>query len=160
MNLRRSGLVVSAVVAALLAYAPAAWGTAYFGYMSAWEDGQKLAESSGGSIYYEGSGVGRTVTTKITFRDLVADGDGAYGEADEQAWDQVTAPRCCTYYTWAWIHVDQTDRYSKAYGWRTSYMRQSDRDVLYWRVKAKVCVDQNLEPDACGHTSDPAYRQP
>lgn len=111
-----------------------------------------MAESSGGIVYYEGSGNGRTISTKIRFRDLQADGDGAYGEARQQRWERVTAPRCCSYYTWLSTNRDQTNRYSKAYGWRTSYLRESDSNVSRWRVNAKVCVDQNNEPDACDST--------
>jgi hypothetical protein len=157
---RRVLLFVAAFGAAAFAVIPAAHATAYFGQLDAYEDGIHLATSSGGSVYYEGTGTGRTIAQRITFRDVAYDGNETYGEALQQAWDKITAPRCCTYYTWAWTHTDQTNRYGADYGWRTSYLRQSDPDVLYWRVESKVCVDQPLEPDACGHTSNPTFRQP
>lgn len=146
---KKVGITLAAFGAAAVATAPAAHATAYFGSLHAYEGSQEVAESSGGSIYYEGTGNGRTITENIRFRDVRADGDGAYGVAVQQAWDKITAPRCCTYYTWAWTNEDQTDRYGTAYGWRTSYLRESDANVSRWRVNAKVCEDQNNEPDAC-----------
>jgi hypothetical protein len=153
---RRIGLVGSALLAAGLLAMPAAQA-ATFGALHANEDGQELARSSGGSIYYEGAGFGRTVTERIRFLDTRADGDGAYGVARQQAWDKVTAPRCCTYYTWAWGNEDQTNRYGSDYGWRISYLRESDSHIARWRVSARVCVDQSWEPDACGTAG---YREP
>lgn len=159
-TVRRLLLCLVAFGAAAFAVIPAAQATAYFGQLDAYEDGVHLATSSGGSVYYEGTGTGRTIAERITFRDLARDDDGAYGESYQQAWDKVTAPRCCTYHTWAWTHTDQTNRYGTIDGWHTGYLRQSDPEVRYWRVESKVCVDQRWEPDACGHTSDPTFRQP
>jgi hypothetical protein len=118
-----------------------------FGYLSASEGGVKLAESSGGNVYNESGGI----TEKITFRDLKADGDGAYGEADHWAYQYGCNPGTNICY-WAWraIYVDQTDRYGTAYGWRTSYLHEEGHGAADWKTKPKVCVDQAWEPDACG----------
>ena len=61
----------------VLGYPVSAWAAVSFGPVGAYEDGVRLAETSGGSVYNESGGI----TEKIRFRDLKADGDGAYGVA-------------------------------------------------------------------------------
>lgn len=147
---RRFILIFSSFLAASAIAMPAAYATAYFGQLTAWENGVRVAEASGGSIYYESGGV----TERIRFRDLQPDGDGTYGQADHQPWSLICPPNYpgC-YYTWVGIQQDQTDRYSYAYGWRISYMHEESPDVERWRTRASVCVDQGFEPDACDRTS-------
>ena len=125
--------------------------------LHAYEGSQEVAESSGGTVYYEGTGNGRTITENIRFRDVRADGvteptgwpSSRHGTRSPRPDAAPTTP--------GWTNEDQTDRYGTAYGWRTSYLRESDANVSRWRVNAKVCADQNNEPDACDSSG---YREP
>lgn len=110
----------------------------------------RLAETSGGSVYNESGGI----TEKIRFRDLKADGDGAYGVARHQAYQYACNPGTNICY-WAWraVYEDQTSRYSKSYGWRTSYLHEEGHKASDWRTRPGICVDQSWEPDACGWKS-------
>lgn len=151
MNAKKRSLRVPRTTALLLAlglmvgFPTASWAIS-FGYMSAYEDGYLLAESSGGDVYNDGAGI-----TEIRFRDYRADGDGAYGVAVHQAYTYACNPgtQIC-YYAWRGIYEDQTVRYGTADGWRIAYLHEEGHGAADWRTAPKVCVDQNNEPDACG----------
>lgn len=138
----------------LLSISPVS-ATTYYGYLSAHEDGNLLAEASGGDIHYNGS---HGPTMDMRFRDRRADGDGAYERADFQAWDQLCPPRNICYYTWAWVREKQTDRYGTASGWLSTYVGTTEEGISRWRGRPFICVDQSWEPDACGKTDN--YLEP
>lgn len=152
MNARKKSIraprttALGLAVGLMIGVPTASWAVS-FGYMSAYEDGYLLAESSGGDVYNSGSGI----TEKIRFRDVRADSDGAYGVALHQGYQYGCNPgtQIC-YYTWRATYEDQTSRYGTASGWLTSYMSESGHGAADWRTAPKVCVDQNNEPDACG----------
>jgi hypothetical protein len=137
------------VLTVALGFPAAGWAVS-FGSMGAYEDGVRLAEASGGDVYNASGGI----TEKIRFRDLKADGDGAYGVARHQAYQYACNPGTNICY-WAWraVYEDQTDRYGTAYGWRTSYLHEEGHNAADWRTQAGICVDQSWEPDACGWKS-------
>lgn len=149
MKIRKSVSALGLTIAVAIGFPTAAWAVS-FGSMGAYEDGVRLAEASGGDVYNASGGI----TEKIRFRDLKADGDGAYGVARHQAYQYACNPGTNICY-WAWraVYEDQTDRYGTAYGWRTSYMHEEGHGAADWRTQPGICVDQSWEPDACGWKS-------
>jgi len=135
------------VALALVSVGAATAGT--FGSLYAEEGGTTLSQAGGGSVYKRAS---TSIGADMTFKDSHADGDGAYFEGYFQAWDKVTAPRCCTYYTWAWSRSKQTNRYGVADGWRYGNLYTGEDGITRWRGLAKICVDQGWQPDPCGKT--------
>ena len=150
MDIRKVASATGLTLTIVLGYPVSAWAAVSFGPVGAYEDGVRLAETSGGSVYNESGGI----TEKIRFRDLKADGDGAYGVARHQAYQYACNPGTNICY-WAWraVYEDQTSRYSKSYGWRTSYLHEEGHKASDWRTRPGICVDQSWEPDACGWKS-------
>ena len=126
---------------------PAASQALSFGSLAAYEDGHRLAESSGGSVYNSGTGIAEY----IRFRDQYVDGDGAYGVASHQArqWGCNPGTQIC-YYAWRGVYVDETNRFGTASGWQVHTLSESGHGAVDWKTRPQVCVDQGFEPDACG----------
>ena len=149
MRMRKSASALGLTLAIAIGF-PTAGLAATFGSMGAYEGSVRVGEASGGAVYNESGGI----TERIRFRDLKADGDGAYGVARHQAYQRGCNPgtNIC-YWAWRGVYEDQTDRYGSAYGWRTSYMHEEGHNAGDWRTKPGICVDQSWEPDACGWKS-------
>lgn len=147
---KAASVVTVSGVAILMAAAPAFAQTVYYGSLAAYEGDEQVAKSSGGWTWINSSdGPGM----HMRFKDTRADGDGAYSKGYFQAWDLTCPPNYPTcYYTWTWSREKETARYGTAEDWVIKEYGTYEPGIDRWRDRTWVCVDQNLEPDACDGT--------
>lgn len=145
--MRRVGSVIAKTTILLVLgvlFAQSAAAVSYFGQLTVKRDGVKVAEASGGSVYEVYADYTK-LRTKVTFRDVTADGWSSYAAAFQDAWD-------CTPSGCGWVRMsnDETGKYGKADGWITSYMTEGRVWQLGYRSNPRVChADPWWNPDNC-----------
>jgi hypothetical protein len=124
----------------------AAHAVDYFGALAVYDGSTKVSEASGGAVYLVYDTNYDKVRVKITFRDVTADGQGTYAKALQDGWDYGAE----TGWSWQRMHNDETNKYSKADGWRTSYMTEGAPWAFAYRSNPMVCHNNPWYlPDKC-----------